>query len=98
MLPFLTALTLIDMSRGDDLRAALHAHFARRRDDLGLLDQALLMFMTSQTRTPSRGAAGDSGAADRKAGAIRQLRVLDEAEDPDGLDERGVTGALAGHG
>ena len=83
MLPFLTALTLIDMSRGDDLRAALHAHFARRRDDLGLLDQALLMFMTSQTRTPSRGAAGDSGAADRKAGAIRQLRVLDEAEDPD---------------
>ncbi len=83
MLPFLTALTLIDSSRRDDLRAALHAHFARRRDDLGLLDQALLMFMTSWTRSPSHGAASDADSADHKAGAIRQLRVLDEAEDPD---------------
>jgi uncharacterized protein with von Willebrand factor type A (vWA) domain len=83
MLPFLTALTLIDLSRRDDLRAALHAHFARRRDDLGLLDQALLMFMTSWTRSPSHGAASDADSADHKAGAIRQLRVLDEAEDPD---------------
>ena len=84
MLPFLTALTVIDMTRGEDLRAAVHAHFARRRDDRRLLDQALLLFLTSNATAPTPDAAGDPGWADPKAGAIRQLRVLDETEDPDG--------------
>ena len=77
MLPFLTALTLIDMSRGDDLRAAVHAHFARRRHDRTLLDQALLFFLTAaDARTPAT--ARDAGRQDRIAAATRQLRVLDD--------------------
>ncbi|TMF14459.1 MAG: hypothetical protein E6I37_03090, partial [Chloroflexi bacterium] len=45
MLPFLTALTVIDLRRADDLRTALHVHFARRRDELAILDRALAAFL-----------------------------------------------------
>lgn len=85
MLPFLTALTVIDISRSDDLRSAVHAHFARRRDDRPILDRALLLFLTSHTPRPAPGAASDARRADRNAYAT-QLRVLDEAEDAGDVD------------
>ena len=47
MLPFLTALTVIDLYRADDLRTAVHIHFARRRDELAILDRALGAFLRS---------------------------------------------------
>ena len=34
MLPFLTTLTVIDLRQPDDLRTAVHVHFARRRETL----------------------------------------------------------------
>src|ERR671936_546508 len=63
MLPFLTSLTAIDMRRSDDLRTVVHAHFARRREELALLDQALLAFLDASReeralfpRAPAQGA------------------------------------------
>ena len=83
MLPFLTALTVIDIGRGDDLRAAVHAHFARRRDDRPLLDQALMLFLTSPTAPAARGSTREPARLERKAAATRQLRVLDDAVSDD---------------
>ncbi len=48
MLPFLTSLTVITMSRADDLRTAVHAHFGRRREELPILDRALAAFLQAQ--------------------------------------------------
>src|SRR5256712_12836333 len=45
VLPFLTALTVIDLRRADDLRTAVHVHFARRRIELAILDRALAAFL-----------------------------------------------------
>ena len=83
MLPFLSALTVIDMSRFDDLRTVVRIHFARRREDLAILDRALVAFL---------GPAGEQGLpapaprADRDEGVgtlatrARQLKVLDDME------------------
>jgi uncharacterized protein with von Willebrand factor type A (vWA) domain len=93
MLPFLTALTVIDIGRADDLRTAVRVHFARRRDDLRLLDRALAAFL---------GAPGVEGAvvpADdvrgtEPGGAVtltgRQLKVLDDIDLADGAEEMEV--------
>ncbi|MDQ6883846.1 MAG: VWA domain-containing protein [Candidatus Dormibacteraeota bacterium] len=83
MLPFLSALTMIDMSRGDDLRAAVHAHFARRRDDRGLLDQALMFFLIAPAGAREPASAQAMSPEDRLARATRQLRILNDGVEAD---------------
>jgi uncharacterized protein with von Willebrand factor type A (vWA) domain len=80
MLPFLSALAVIDMSRFDDLRTVVRIHFARRREELPILDRALAAFLgVRPLQAPSSG-----GSVEEKAGAIsatgRQLKVLDDME------------------
>ncbi len=93
MLPFLTALTVIDLGRPDDVRTAVHAHFGRRRDELPILDRALAAFLG--THAPGGDAAASSQTAVRERGTAitvtgRQLKVLDEGEGAEGAEEREV--------
>jgi len=79
MLPFLTTLTIVDQGRAEDLRTAVHAHFARRRDERRLLDQALLHFLRAgSVATTERSAA--STRLDPGGGMVRQLRVIEDSE------------------
>jgi uncharacterized protein with von Willebrand factor type A (vWA) domain len=92
MLPFLTALTVIDLRRPDDVRTAVHAHFGRRRDELPILDRALAAFLGAiaaggDVSAPST-AASERGAAATLTG--RQLKVLDDVEDAAGAEEHEV--------
>jgi uncharacterized protein len=89
MLAFLRALTLLDLRNEPDVRTAVRAHFARRREDALLLDHALSMFL-SRIREFQR--TGDDGQGEPEAGSIlddwpaeatRQLSVLD-ADDESG--------------
>src|SRR5260370_4656760 len=90
MLPFLAALTVIDLGNPDDLRTAVRVHFARRRDELIILDRALAAFLLANA--PAGEAPAPSPTASHERGAItstaRQLEVL--AED-------GATVGAAGH-
>ncbi|HEV2014211.1 MAG TPA: VWA domain-containing protein [Candidatus Dormibacteraeota bacterium] len=93
MLPFLTALTVIELRRPDDVRTAVHAHFGRRRDELPILDRALAAFLGAQTAdrdTPESAGSTSSqrGAALTLAG--RQLKVLDDMEGAEGAEEQEV--------
>ena len=88
MLPYLQALTLLDQRRREDLAAAVHAHFARRRDDFAVLDRALGAFLLGADspelrRPPARGAEpGDGdGAVSGAPGETRQLNILDDADE-----------------
>ncbi len=86
MLPFLKALSLIDMTRSDDLQTAVRVHFGRRRDELDLLDRALVAFLSAPTRAEAAGAGSHTMAREVGTGAIirsRQLSVLDESEAAD---------------
>jgi uncharacterized protein len=94
MLPFLRALTVIDLRRPDDVRAAVHAHFGRRRDELPILDRALVAFLRAE-------AAAADGSTSAEADAIekgepltltgRQLKVLDDADEAaEGAEEQEV--------
>lgn len=90
MLPFLTALTLLAPVRNDDLRAAVRAHFARRRDDLHLLDQALAAFLVRaggaqlQAEVSTRGDQPTPAPEPPSEHAtMRQLSVLEEPETED---------------
>jgi uncharacterized protein len=84
MLAFLQSLTMIELGNQRDVRAAVHAHFARRREDLATLDRALQAFVSRH-----RAAAGDDGQGpamsqvveDWPAAAARQLSVLDGDDD-----------------
>ena len=92
MLPFLTALTVIDLRRPDDVRTAVHAHFGRRRDELPILDRALAAFLLANA--PAGEAPAPSATASRERGAItitgRQLKILDEEGAADGAEEQEV--------
>jgi len=87
MLPFLKTLTLLEPSRDDDLRAAVRAHFARRRDDLAILDEALQAFLRGTggaDRLPwarQQGEPAPQASARGERVGLRQLSVLDESED-----------------
>ena len=83
MLPFLSALTVIDLARFDDLRTVVRIHFARRREELAILDGALAAFLgRGATVEPEVPATGSHRA--EEAGMIsttgRQLKVLDDME------------------
>ena len=82
MLPFLSALALIDVGRFDDLRTVVRVHFARRREELPILDRALAAFLG--LRPAVEPAPRASGSVEEQAGAIsvtgRQLKVLDDME------------------
>jgi uncharacterized protein with von Willebrand factor type A (vWA) domain len=93
MLPFLTALTVIDLRRPDDLRTAVHIHFARRRDELFILDRALAAFLRAnapqdELSAPSATTSSERGAAITITG--RQLKVLDEDGAAEGAEEQEV--------
>ena len=62
MLPFLKTMTVIDLGRPDDVRTAVHAHFGRRRDELALLDRALVAFLRADASPSERAASAFSGA------------------------------------
>jgi uncharacterized protein with von Willebrand factor type A (vWA) domain len=92
MLPFLTTLTVIDLRLPDDVRTAVHVHFARRRDELPILDRALAAFLRSNA--PAGEAPAPSATTSRERGAItitgRQLKVLDEDGAAEGAEEEEV--------
>jgi uncharacterized protein with von Willebrand factor type A (vWA) domain len=93
MLPFLTTLTVIDLRRPDDLRTAVHIHFARRRDELFILDRALAAFLRAsapdrELPIPSATTTTERGGAITITG--RQLRVLDEDGAAEGAEEQEV--------
>jgi len=91
MLPFLTALTVIDLYRADDLRTAVHIHFARRRDELAILDRALGAFLRSNApnvESPSSAATTSSERGVTITG--RQLKVLDDDGAAEGAEEQEV--------
>ena len=91
MLPFLTALTVLDLHRGDDLRTAVHIHFARRRDELAILDRALGAFLRSNApnvESPSSAATTSSERGVTITG--RQLKVLDDDGAAEGAEEQEV--------
>ena len=91
MLPFLTALTVLDLHRADDLRTAVHIHFARRRDELALLDRALAAFLRGNApnlESPSSSATTSSERGVTITG--RQLKVLDDDGAAEGAEEQEV--------
>jgi len=89
MLPYLQALTLVDQRRREDVAAAVHAHFARRRDDFAVLDRALGAFLLGADppeprRPPPVAEPGDGdGSVSSGSGETRQLNILDDADDPE---------------
>jgi len=81
MLPFLTTLTVIDLRRPDDVRTAVHVHFARRRDELQILDRALSAFLQANAAhgaLPAPSATASSQRETQMTLTGRQLKVLDE--------------------
>ena len=93
MLPFLTSLTAIDMRRADDLRTVVHAHFARRREELALLDQALLAFLDASREERAlfpRAPAPPREQLETIPLTGRQLKVLDEADAPEEAEAQEV--------
>jgi uncharacterized protein len=93
MLPFLTTLTVIDLRRADDLRTAVHVHFARRRDELAILDRALAAFLRASAPGGELPVPSASSSSERD-GAVtitgRQLKVLDEDGAAEGAEEQEV--------
>ncbi len=93
MLPFLTTLTVIDLRRPDDVRTAVHVHFARRRDELPILDRALAAFLRANTPGGELSAPSATTSSERAAAITitgRQLRVLDEDGAAEGAEEQEV--------
>jgi uncharacterized protein with von Willebrand factor type A (vWA) domain len=91
MLPFLRALTMIDLSRHDDLRTVVRLHFCRRREEIELLDRVLTAFLSD----PAAGSRLDEPASDDRLGyqaavLTRQLSVLDQDENLDQAAEQVV--------
>ena len=92
MLPFLTALTMIDLHRPDDLRTVVRIHFARRRDELVILDRALSAFLLANAPAGEPAAPSPTTIRERAAITItgRQLKVLDEDGAAEGAEEQEV--------
>ena len=93
MLPFLTALTAIDLRRADDLRTALHVHFARRRDELAILDRALAAFLRGHVPEGELPSSSSTTSSERGATITitgRQLKVLDDESLAEGAEEQEV--------
>lgn len=95
MLPFLRTLTVIDLRRPDDVRTAVHAHFGRRRDELPILDRALVAFLRAEVRASDGSASAEAEAEAERGEPLtltgRQLRVLDDdSEDAEGAEEQEV--------
>ena len=94
MLPFLQTLTVIDLRRPDDVRAAVHAHFGRRRDELPILDRALVAFLRADARARDGSPSAEADADERSEPLTltgRQLKVLDDdSEDAEGAEEQEV--------
>jgi uncharacterized protein with von Willebrand factor type A (vWA) domain len=93
MLPFLRALTVIDLRRPDDVRTAVHAHFGRRREELAVLDRALAAFLRAEAAAAD--GSGSAGAEASEHGEPltmigRQLKVLDDGEEAEGAEEQEV--------
>ena len=92
MLPFLTALTVIDLRRADDLRTAVHVHFARRRNELAILDRALAAFLRGNASdaevSSSATTASERGVTVTITG--QQLKVLDDDGAAEGAEEQEV--------
>lgn len=84
MLPFLSALAVIDLSRFEDLRTVVRIHFARRREELPILDRALAAFLGLKSlQDPIASAISQSQRAEREEAVTmvgRQLKVLDDME------------------
>ncbi|HEY9287736.1 MAG TPA: VWA domain-containing protein [Candidatus Dormibacteraeota bacterium] len=84
MLPFLSALAVIDLSRFEDLRTVVRIHFARRREELPILDRALAAFLGLKSlQDPIASAISQSLRAEREEAVTmvgRQLKVLDDME------------------
>jgi hypothetical protein len=84
MLPFLTAMSVIDLGRFDDLRTVVRIHFARRREELPVLDRALAAFLGMPSAHPSESGSLPHERAeedkDMTVMAGRQLKVLDDME------------------
>jgi len=93
MLPFLQTLTVIDLRRPDDVRTAVRAHFGRRREELPVLDRALVAFLRADARAAD-GAPSDAAESERGEPLTltgRQLKVLDDdSEDAEGAEEQEV--------
>lgn len=85
-LAFLRSLTLLDLDREPDVRTAVRAHFARRREDGPLLDRALSAFLgraiaAQPASQDAQDEAGNGAAVDDWPAAFaRQLSVLDPDE------------------
>lgn len=93
MLPFLSALTVIDLRRPDDVRSAVHAHFGRRRDELPILDRALAAFLRAHAPETDESASPEAKASEREEALTftgRQLKVLDDIEGAEGAEEQEV--------
>ena len=93
MLPFLTALTVIDLARADDVRTAVHAHFGRRRDEMPILDRALAAFLGAHAPAGDLPASSQTAVRERGADITligRQLKVLDDGEGAEGAEEQEV--------
>jgi uncharacterized protein with von Willebrand factor type A (vWA) domain len=93
MLPFLTALTVIDLRRADDLRTAVHVHFARRRDELAILDRALAAFLFGNATDEESSSSSTPTSSERGAPITitgRQLKVLDDDGAAEGAEEQEV--------
>jgi uncharacterized protein with von Willebrand factor type A (vWA) domain len=91
MLPFLRTLTVIDLRRPDDLRTAVHAHFGRRRDELALLDRALVAFLRADAAADRSGSAeAESERGEPLTLTGRQLKVLDDGEEGEGAEDQEV--------
>lgn len=84
MLPFLSALAVIDLSRFEDLRTVVRIHFARRREELPILDRALAAFLGLKSlQDPIASAISQSQRAEPEEAVTvvgRQLKVLDDIE------------------
>jgi uncharacterized protein with von Willebrand factor type A (vWA) domain len=85
MLAFLNALTIIDMSHFEDLRTAVRIHFARRREELPVLDRALAAFLGLRSLQDPLAVAAAQAAQEAREEAMvmtagRQLKVLDDME------------------
>jgi len=97
-LAFLRALTLLDLEMEADVRTAVRAHFARRKEDGPLLDRALHAFLgrldAAHRSTESGGddLARDSALDGWASASVRQLSVLDP-DDPAAEDAQELANA-----
>ena len=82
LLPFLNALTLLDPSSEGDIRTAVRVHFARRREEILLLDRALNAFLRQALggRPPGERPPDDARRTEGDLELGRQLSVLQEED------------------